>query len=130
MIDIAKFKLMYPKFNDIDDTVIEMITDKADCYVNKSNCKCYEQLLFLVIAHMLYLREQQEQGNNNTSAIASATIDKVSISYQTPISTSSMSQWFNLSPYGIEYLALNKRFNGMPRYIGGSLERQAFRKVR
>ena len=129
-MNIAKFKQMYSIFNDISDDVIEMMVDKAECYVNKSKCKCYEQLLFLVVAHLLYLREQQEQGNNNTSAIASATIDKVSISYQAPTSTSSISQWFNLSPYGIEYLALNKRCNGMPRYIGGSLERQAFRKLR
>ena len=129
-MNIAKFKQMYSIFNDISDDVIEMMFDKAECYVDKSKCKCYEQLLFLVVAHLLYLREQQNQGNNNTSAIASATIDKVSISYQAPISTSSISQWFNLSPYGIEYLALNKRCNGMPRYIGGSLERQAFRKLR
>ncbi|MFY4822022.1 DUF4054 domain-containing protein [Aliarcobacter butzleri] len=129
-MNIAKFKQMYSIFNDISDDVIEMMVDKAECYVNKSKCKCYEQLLFLVVAHLLYLREQQEQGNNNTSAIASATIDKVSISYQAPTSTSSISQWFNLSPYGIEYLALNKRCNGMPRYVGGSLERQAFRKLR
>ncbi|MFV7791252.1 DUF4054 domain-containing protein [Aliarcobacter lanthieri] len=129
-MNIEKFKQMYPNFSNIDDDIIEMLVDKAECYVSKSNCKCYEQLLFLVVAHLLYLREQQEQGNNNTSAIASATIDKVSISYQAPTSTSSMSQWFNLSPYGIEYLALNKRCNGMPRYIGGSLERQAFRKLR
>ena len=129
-MNIAKFKQMYPNFNDVSDDVIEMMVDKAECYVDKAKCKCYEQLLFLVVAHLLYLREQQEQGNNNVSAIASATIDKVSISYQAPISTSSISQWFNLSPYGIEYLALNKRCNGMPRYIGGSLERQAFRKLR
>ena len=129
-MNIAKFKQMYSIFNDISDDVIEMMFDKAECYVDKSKCKCYEQLLFLVVAHLLYLREQQNQGNNNTSAIASATIDKVSISYQAPISTSSISQWFNLSPYGIEYLALNKRCNGMPRYVGGSLERQAFRKLR
>ena len=129
-MNIAKFKQMYSIFNDVSDDVIEMMVDKAECYVDKSKCKCYEQLLFLVVAHLLYLREQQEQGNNNTSAIASATIDKVSISYQAPTSTSSISQWFNLSPYGIEYLALNKRCNGMPRYVGGSLERQAFRKLR
>ena len=129
-MNIAKFKQIYPVFNDVSDDVIEMMVDKAECYVDKAKCKCYEQLLFLVVAHLLYLREQQEQGNNNVSAIASATIDKVSISYQAPISTSSISQWFNLSPYGIEYLALNKRCNGMPRYIGGSLERQAFRKLR
>ena len=129
-MNIAKFKQMYPVFNDVSDDVILMMVDKAECYVDKSKCKCYEQLLFLVVAHLLYLREQQEQGNNNTSAIASATIDKVSISYQAPTSTSSISQWFNLSPYGIEYLALNKRCNGMPRYVGGSLERQAFRKLR
>ena len=129
-MNIAKFKQMYPVFNDVSDDVIEMMVDKAECCVNKSKCKCYEQLLFLVVAHLLCLREQQEQGNNNTSAIASATIDKVSISYQAPTSTSSISQWFNLSPYGIEYLALNKRCNGMPRYVGGSLERQAFRKLR
>ena len=129
-MNIAKFKQMYSIFNDISDDVIEMMFDKAECYVDKSKCKCYEQLLFLVVAHLLYLREQQNQGNNNTSAIASATIDKVSISYQAPTSTSSISQWFNLSPYGIEYLALNKRCNGMPRYVGGSLERQAFRKLR
>ena len=129
-MNIAKFKQMYPVFNDVSDDIIEMMVDRAECYVDKSKCKCYEQLLFLVVAHLLYLREQQEQGNNNTSAIASATIDKVSISYQAPTSTSSISQWFNLSPYGIEYLALNKRCNGMPRYVGGSLETQAFRKLR
>lgn len=129
-MNIAKFKQMYPAFNDVSDDIILMMVDRAECYVDKSKCKCYEQLLFLVVAHLLYLREQQEQGNNNTSAISSATIDKVSISYQAPTSTSSISQWFNLSPYGIEYLALNKRCNGMPRYVGGSLERQAFRKLR
>jgi len=126
MFDIAKFKKNFSQFNHIDDDIILDNVEVAKCYIDQSS-KCYNQLLNLVVAHMLYLKEQQANGNNNTSSIASATIDKVSISYQAPVSNSSTSQWFNLSPYGLEFLVLNKRCNGTPRYYGGSLNKISIR---
>lgn len=126
--DLAKFRLMFPQFDQYPDNLVIAISDWAQCYVSERNCKCSEQMLMLMTAHLLWLRQQGESGNGGQSGpIASATIDKVSVSFQAPSATDSWSHWLSMSPFGQQFMALLKVCNSGGIYIGGNPERDAFR---
>lgn len=127
---LAEFRILYPQFVGFTDELILLLSEQALCYFSKScGAECVNQLWMLAVAHMLQLRQNEMDGNTASGAVASATIDKVSVSFaQAPSGTSSQ-HWFNLTPYGQQFLVQNKRCNGGVRFIGGSRERQAFRKT-
>lgn len=129
MFDAAAFKALFPAFNTLlADETIEAVAVMAECYLNKCG-KCYDQLLMLLVAHMLKLRQSEADGDN-VGNMTSASVDGVSVSFTAPPSSASESAyWFGLTPYGQQFLALNKRCSGVPRYVGGSGERAAFRGV-
>jgi hypothetical protein len=127
---IAKFRLLYPDFVDYSDELVLAISEQALCYFSHGcGDDCVSQLWMLSVAHMLYMRQSADDGNTTSGAVTSATIDKVSVSFAAPSSTSAQSHWFNMSPYGQQFLVHNRRCNGGVKFIGGSLERSAFRKV-
>ncbi|MDR0805950.1 MAG: DUF4054 domain-containing protein [Enterobacteriaceae bacterium] len=126
---LTSFRTLYPEFNDVENDVIYIFAEKAKCYLTTCRGVCTNQLWLLVVAHLLYLRKQQAEGNAQTGAIASASIDKVSVSFVAPQSSTDTAHWFNLSPYGMEYLALIHRCGSSPFYVGSMPERSAFRSV-
>lgn len=126
---IDKFKIMYPMFKDVNDDLIGYVADDALCYMNGCGGDCFEQLWLLLVAHMLHLRKQSETGSSQSGAIVSAAIDKVSVSFAAPPSGSDAKHWFNLSPFGQQYLVLQKRCGSPVFYVGGLPERSAFRSV-
>lgn len=138
---IEVFRELYPQFPrmpNYPDTVVKALAEQAKCYFNIGSCsvKCLDQLWMLVTAHLLYLRQKTLDSANDGSnpaagVITSATIDKVSVSFAAPPSDgSSNTHWFNLTPYGQQYLVLNKRCNSGVRSIGGSTIRHSFGRVR
>lgn len=129
---LAKFRILYPMFNSVEDNVVLTFAELGECYLSKCDDTCAEQAWMLVVAHMLYLRQKQEAGENQPGTITSATIDKVSVSFAAPPQGTSEDHWFNLTPYGQQLLALLakcKKTNSAPFYVGSMPERSAFRSV-
>ncbi|GAB1830099.1 DUF4054 domain-containing protein [Achromobacter xylosoxidans] len=127
---LAKFRILFPMFNAIPDDVVLAVAEWAQCYASGRGCKCDEQLWMLITAHLLQLRLNASRGNGGLpGALASATIDKVSVSFQAPPATDSWSHWLNLTPYGQQFLALSKSCTAGGLYVGGLPERAAFRNV-
>lgn len=125
--DLDKFKIRYPRFTQSDE-YIEMIAEEAACLL--SSClikKCGDMALFLAVAHLLQCELNNEQ-NPSGNAIASATIDKVSVSYAVNQSGGSTDELLG-TPYGKRLLALKRQHCGMPSSVGGRRERSAFRAV-
>lgn len=129
---IAKFRTLYPMFNDIDDETVLVVAELGECYLSKCNGACYEQAWMLVVAHMLALRAVQDDPDAPSGIVTSASIGSVSVSYAAPPAGTSEDHWFNLTPYGQQLLALLtkcKAGNGSPFYVGSMPERAAFRSV-
>lgn len=126
---LAKFRLLYPKFETVSDEEVLAIAELAECYVGTYGCSCSDQLWMLMVAHLLQLRFDDEDGGVTAGAISSASIDRVSVSFAAPTSSSAWSHWLNLSPFGQQFLALSGRCNSGPRYAGRFAERSAFRNV-
>lgn len=125
---VADFITLYPVFSCVPDSEIELVAEQAECYLNNCGGKCYTQLWMLLVAHMLKLRQIEESGET-AGIITSASIDKVSVSYATPPAGSDSAYWFGLTPYGKQYMVLNKRCGGVGFYVGDMPERSAFRSV-
>lgn len=127
---LKKFRLLFPQFDQYADDLVLAVSDWAQCYASGRGCKCSEQMWLLMTAHLLWLRLQSESGNAGQSgAIASASIDKVSVSFQAPTATDSWAHWLNMSPFGQQFMALLKVCNAGGFYVGGNPERDAFRNV-
>ncbi|PWF25055.1 DUF4054 domain-containing protein [Corticimicrobacter populi] len=127
---LDKFRILFPMFATVTDGIVLAVAEWAECYTSGRGCKCNEQLWMLITAHLLQLRLNAEAGNGGApGAIASATIDKVSVSFQAPPAADSWSHWLNLTPYGQQFLALAKSCAAGGVYVGGLPERAAFRNV-
>jgi len=127
---LAKFRILFPMFSAVPDDVVLVVAEWAQCYTSGRGCQCNAQLWMLITAHLLQLRLNAESGNGGApGALASATIDKVSVSFQAPPATDSWSHWLNLTPYGQQFLALSKSCTAGGVSVGGLPERAAFRNV-
>jgi len=127
---LAKFRILFPVFSAVTDGIVLTVAEWAQCYTSGRGCECNEQLWMLITAHLLQLRLNAEAGNGGVpGAVASATIDKVSVSFQAPPAAGPWSHWLNLTSYGQQFLALAKRCSAGGFYVGGLPERAAFRNV-
>ncbi|VFR32540.1 FIG00948979: hypothetical protein [plant metagenome] len=127
---LEKFRILFPMFAAVPDDVVLAVAEWAECYTSGRGCKCDAQLWMLITAHLLQLRLNADSGNGGApGALASATIDKVSVSFQAPPATDSWAHWLNLTPYGQQFLALSKSCGAGGVYVGGLPERAAFRNV-
>lgn len=123
---LDKFRILYPAFNSFDDAVVLAFSVQALCFVSGSGCKCTEALWMLMTAHLMALSLTDDA---KPGIVASASIDKVSVSFQAPPATGSWDYWLNMTPYGQQFLALSKRCNAGGFYVGGNPERDAIRGV-
>ena len=127
---LASFRALYPAFAGVDDAVVLALSESAACYVSGSEECCEEQLWMLATAHLLQLQADALAGSQKAGAITSASVGSVSVGFAAPPAGTQSAHWFNLTPYGAQYLVLNKRCNGAPRYIGGSPVRSSIRGYR
>lgn len=111
MFDVTTFKKLYPAFDGIDNDVIELVAEQALCYLGRCD-KCKEQAWFLVVAHLLALRE-----SGAGSAVQSASRGSESVSFALG-NTARGGAWWQASPYGSQYLALVSRCHTV-RYVAG-----------
>src|SRR5690625_4262524 len=126
---IAKFRILYQQFVAVADDVVLAFAEQAECFISLYGCECSDQLWMLMVAHMLQLRANAESGNAAPGAITSASIDKVSVSFAAPTSSSAWSHWLNLTPFGQQFLALDNRCNVGGGYAGQFPARAAFRNA-
>lgn len=132
MFPLPKFRILYPVFNDVADDVITTLAELGECYLSQCNDICSDQAWMLVVAHMLTLRARENDGESQSGAITSASILGVSVSFAAPPAGTADDHWFNLTPYGQQFLALMakcKSAASAPFYVGNMPERAAFRSV-
>lgn len=126
---LPKFRILYPAFSGLSDDVVLAFSEQALCFINQNGCSCTESLWMLMTAHLLQLRENAQSNNAQPGIVSSASIDKVSVSFQAPPTVGSWGYWLNMTPYGQQFLALSKRCNAGGFYVGGNPERDAFTNV-
>lgn len=124
-----EFKTMFPEFSNVSEAYLELMSEQAECFVNKCQCKCGKLILMLMTAHLLFIFKNTEEDSLN-GVITNATIDKVSVALKTLDTQDSWVFWLNQSTYGQTLLALIK-FNTAGGYYmtgrSGVSERSAFR---
>src|SRR5690606_29913451 len=95
-----------------------------------NGCKCSEQAWMALTAHVLALRAAGAAGGGAAPGpIASAAIDKVSVSFQAAPGGDAWQYWLNTTPYGQQAAALLQACAPAGLYVGGLPERDAFRAV-
>lgn len=130
---LAQFRLLYPVFAAVPDDTVLAWAEQARCLLAEQACGCEDSAWMLLTAHMLALNGLGGAGDTPGAigSIASATIDKVSVSFaQNPGASDSWSFWLASTPWGRQLAALLARCRaGSSGYVGGLPERAAFRSV-
>ena len=131
IFDLAKFRLVYPQFNTADDALVLALAEQAECYLPSGCDGCLDQLVMLLIAHMLSIRTAS--GTGGGLAVASASEGGISVSLAMPANADARAQWLNITPFGQQYAALAARCGkgkaAAGLFIGGYPEGDAFRRV-
>lgn len=128
---LADFRLAFPEFADVPNDVVNATADLALGLADFGPSRNSGRIWQLMAAHLLSLRDEPGAAGGRSAAsgtVASATIDKVSVSYVAPRETDAWSMALNSSEYGrlaLAMLAACRRST----YIGGLPEGAAFTKV-
>ena len=126
---LETFRLLYPAFAEISDEVVLATAETALCYTSERGCKCSDAMWMLMVAHLLFLAGLNAQGQFTPGILSSSTIDKITVSFAMPVTTTPWAFWLSRSPYGQQFAALLAKCSAGGLYIGGAPERAAFRTV-
>jgi len=126
-LDIAKFKALFPLLAATLDATIETQWETANMYI--SNEVNDGMMIYLMTAHLIALSNMLSLGNA-PMLLSGSTIDKESVTLVPPPVKSQFQWWLNTTAYGSQLSAMLKLQSVGGRLVGGSTERQAFRKVR
>lgn len=129
MFPLEKFRLLFPQFASVTDEKVNAWADWAKCLADTNGCACTEQIWMLLVAHLIQLSTQAENGTSIPGALASATVEKVSVSFQPAPGADGWSHWLNLTPWGQQALALMAACSAGGMYVGGLPERAGFTSV-
>lgn len=130
--NLTKFRILFPQFDSVTDEVVLVIADQAKCYASTA-CKgaCGDELLNLMVAHLLKLRADITTGGGK--ALTSASMGGVSVSLAQPAKADDRKTWLFMTPFGQQYLALeSKCISGRAAaglYFGALPEGKGFRKI-
>lgn len=134
-LDIQTFRVnfsLYAGEVQHTDTLLLAQYEIGKCYIADNECTmaeaCREYALQAMLAHLLYIRDQVNSGNN-IGVITQASEGDVSVSLATPVVDDEWHYWFNSSPFGRELVALLGVQSVGGFYAGGNPERRAFRKA-
>lgn len=127
-----RFREQFPAYASIQrypDEILQGWWDAAICYLPEycecNNLECCEVMYYLMAAHLLYLSQRAAQGQ--AGMLASASIDKVSVSVVTPPALNMWQWWMSGSPYGVRLWALLHRRASGGGFVGGSPVRRSMR---
>lgn len=126
---LQQFRDAYPQFANVPDDTVTATSEIALCFTSERGCKCGESMWVLMVAHMLYIAALDAAGQFTPGLLSGSTIDKVSVSFAMPATTTPWALWLNRSPYGQQFSALLSKCSAGGIYVGGSPERAAFRTV-
>ena len=139
VLDIAKFRALYPDFTSetvYTNAIIEDNFDFATTYIaNETNCRIDEKkltrMLYLMTAHLLVLNVANPNGNDDftNGNVTSASIDKISVSINTLQTKSAFQHFLNSTKYGVQLLSLLSLLAIGGISVGGLPERSSFKKV-
>lgn len=109
VFDAAAFKVAYPEFAAVSDTVLQSCFDTAGLYLSNEDCSPVpdlakrQQFLWLLTAHIAALRGFGPGAGRAgmVGRISSATEGSVSVS--TEYGVPGTSAWFIQTPYGAEF---------------------------
>ena len=134
-LNITTFRVNFSLYADevkYTDELLNAQYEIGKCYVADNDCvmaeTCREYALQAMLAHLLYIRDQVN-GGNNIGVITQASEGDVSVSLATPLVEDEWHYWFNSSPFGRELIALLGVQSVGGFYAGGNNERGAFRKA-
>ncbi len=134
-LDLTTFRTNFPLYSDestYTDMLLETQFEIGKCFIADNDCtfpeKCREYALQLMLAHLMYCRNESNAGNNS-GVIQSASEGDVSVSFAVPNIDDSWTYWFQLSPFGKELLAMLNAQSVGGFYVGGMPERKGFRKI-
>ena len=130
--DLAKFRILFPQFNSVSDEVVTAVAEQARCYIpNICVGNFGVELLNLMVAHLLALRDQIATGGGK--ALTGASMGGVSVSLAQPAKADDRKTWLFMTPFGQQYLALeSKCVKGRASaglYFGALPEGKGFRKI-
>ncbi len=135
ILDLTTFRANFPLYADdttYTDMTLESKYEIGKCFIADTDSTfpeaCREYALQLMLAHLVYCSDQSNAGNNS-GVIQSASEGDVSVSFAVPDINDPWHNWFNLSPFGKELLAMLSAQSVGGFYVGGLPERKGFRKI-
>lgn len=126
VLDITKFRAMFPEFSNVNDSALPFLFDKTTDYLNNSDFSLVddvikrERLLYLLMAHLAYMRYGDVNGNGGSGMvgrISSASEGSVSVSSEAG-QVEFRYMWYTQSPYGMDFWQATKVYR-MANYYPG-----------
>lgn len=132
-LSIAEFRERFVAFRNATkytDSYIQSQMNIAKLYISpEENCMVKDdlikQLIYLMTAHLMAINNSLESGSGSGvggGQIASASVGGVSVSKAIPNNRTELDYWLNLTPYGMQLLALLSMLTGIGFYMGGQRE--------
>lgn len=127
VLDILKFRAMFPEFDGLTDAQITLLFELSTDYLDNTNYSLVidplkrERLLYLLMSHLAYMRFGDAAGNGGTGMVgrlSSASEGSASASFDLG-AMSAGSTWFTQSPYGMDFWQATKVYR-MATYYPGS----------
>ncbi|HII3565158.1 TPA: DUF4054 domain-containing protein [Citrobacter freundii] len=128
VLDIPKFRAMFPEYSNVPDVQLPFLFDQSTDYLNNSEYSLVEdaikreRLLYLLMAHLAYLRYGDANGNGGSGMVgrlSSASEGSVSVSSDAG-QIEFRYMWYTQSPYGMDYWQATKVYR-MANYYPGSV---------
>lgn len=122
-----KFRALYPEFSNVTDPQLEGVLSTSDLYLENDAQSCIqdlkkrEYLLYMITAHMLYLRYGNNKGRGGTGLVGRiSSASEGSVSVGSELGSMRFNQaWYAQSPYGLDFWMATKICR-MPKYYPGS----------
>ena len=126
VFNLDNFRALYPQFSNVSDTLLPLIFTEAELLFDNTEYSCIqnvdrrELILYMVMAHILYLQYGDADGNGGSTLVgrvSSATEGSVSVSSSLD-GLGNTSAYWSQSPYGLLFWQATKVCR-MPKYYPG-----------
>lgn len=119
--DLATFRIMFPEFATIDDTVVQFYLDDAGDELDQGAWgRCYAKAVLNYAAHQLALAQARQasaqEGSGGevivpqTGVLASGSEEGISFAFaQSSTPKNATQEWLSQTPYGQAYSALQRQ---------------------